>query len=138
MINDLRIDEPESGFRYTHNVLWHGQLVGHATEVTPRPQCDAFSWYAFVQFDASGKACAAVASADVQEAVHCWRPSGCRAATRDNAIAAQYVVLRGYDRDGAFQLVPKDRPVPIPGVAPPDDDQDFQLRKEFQPEVVAW
>ena len=67
MITDLRFEKPLAGFRYTHDVLWKGMFVGHATGVSSLPRENSYTWMAFVGFAESKIAREAMASIDVEQ-----------------------------------------------------------------------
>lgn len=137
MITDLRTETPENGFRYTHDVLWHQKLVGQATEVRLLPRSREFTWFAFVEFNATTEARSAVATDDILETDHRWDPAADHSNSQECSIAAQYVLLRGQDRNGSFDLIKKESPDPIPGMQVPTPE-DLRCLRESWPNVIAW
>jgi hypothetical protein len=138
MITDPRIDKPEDGFRFTHDVFHCDNPVGQATEVQLSSKENGFTWWAFVEFCASAEALVAINSNDVIETVNCWKPLSKPKDPEQHSIAAQYVALRGKNKRGSFELVLKKTPVPIPNIEPPNNEDDLASLAKWKPLVVAW
>lgn len=139
MISQVRFDRPDCGYRFTHDVLWNGEVIGQASEVRAAINDPPYSWLAYAAFYESHRSLQAIFSDDVEQAVTKWCP---RASQSDfhvaGCVTAQPVALRCICAGGAIELLQRRTPTPIPGVEAPLHMNDLRLRKLVMPQVVAW
>lgn len=147
MITERRIEIPQLGIRYTHDVLWRGTEVGYATEVgslqnDPKLKWMAgyMTWMAFVCFHRCQETVIALATDEVELTNFSFDPmlGYFKASADKTCLLAQRVILRGTNLGGHFSLILRENSLPIQGLSQQVTEADLQIRSRRAPHVKAW